>query len=144
MALNTAGSLAISWTPVSPSGSTTCANDIQKNIATPPNRPARTTRLAISAPLERIRYSPESKISSMQRTALIAAGIFAGAVALLAELGGASLASPDHPAIGYDTRPVSDAVAQLNRKIQDGQVQLKFEGVAGYLRSLLDALNIPI
>ena len=80
----------------------------------------------------------------MHRTALVIAGLAAGAVAVLAELGGSSLASPDHPAIGYDTRPVTDDVAQLNRKIQDGRVQLKFEGVQGYLRSVLDALNIPI
>jgi len=82
----------------------------------------------------------------MHRTSLLllAAGIFAGAVAVLAAMGGASLASPDHPAIEYATRPPNDAVAQLNRKIQDGQVQLKFEGVQGYLRSVLDALDIPI
>jgi len=80
----------------------------------------------------------------MRLTALIAAGIIAGGVGLLAELGGASLASPDHPAIGYDTRPVNDAVARLNRKVQSGQAQLKFEGVQGYLRSLLDSLDIPI
>src|SRR5579864_7869778 len=80
----------------------------------------------------------------MHRTALLVAGIAAGAVAVLAELGGSSLASPDHPAIGYDSRPVNDPVALLNRKIQDGQVQLKFEGVPGYLLSALDALKIPI
>jgi hypothetical protein len=80
----------------------------------------------------------------MHRTAMLAAGIVAGAVAVLAGLGGASLASPDHPAIEYATRPTNDAVAQLNRKIQDGQVQLKFEGVQGYLRSVLEALDIPI
>jgi hypothetical protein len=80
----------------------------------------------------------------MHRTAWLAAGIVAGAVAVLAALGGASLASPDHPAIEYATRPTNDAVAQLNRKIEDGHVQLKFEGVQGYLRSVLDALDIPI
>jgi hypothetical protein len=80
----------------------------------------------------------------MHRTAMLAAGIVAGAVAVLAGLGGASLASPDHPAIEYATRPTNDAVAQLNPKIQDGQVQLKFEGVQGYLRSVLEALDIPI
>jgi hypothetical protein len=80
----------------------------------------------------------------MHRTALLVAGIVAGAVAVFAELGGASLASPDHPAIEYATRPANDAVAQLNRKIQEGQVQLKFEGVQGYLRSLLESLEIPI
>ncbi len=80
----------------------------------------------------------------MHRTALVFAGLAAGAIGVLAELGGSSLASPDHPAIGYDTRPVTDAVAQLNRKVQTGQVSLKFEGVQGYLRSVLDALNIPV
>jgi len=80
----------------------------------------------------------------MHRSALLVAGIAAGAAAVLAEIGGASLASPDHPAIGYNTRPATDAVAQLNRKIQDGQVQLKFDGIQGYLRSVLEALDIPI
>ncbi len=58
----------------------------------------------------------------MHRTALVFAGLAAGAIGVFAELGGSSLASPDHPAIGYDTRPVTDAVAQLNRKVQTGQV----------------------
>jgi hypothetical protein len=80
----------------------------------------------------------------MQRTALLVTGIFAGAIAVLAELGGSSLASPDHPAIEYATRPTTDAVARLNRKIQSGQVQLKYEGVPGYLPSILNALDIPI
>ncbi len=72
------------------------------------------------------------------------AGLFTGAAALLGELGGAFLASPDHPAIEYATRPVNDPVARLNSKIQQGTVQFKFEGVQGYLRSVLDALNIPV
>jgi hypothetical protein len=80
----------------------------------------------------------------MHRANWLAAGIIAGAVAVLAGIGGASLASPDHPAIEYTTRPTNDAVAQLNRKIEDGQVQLKFEGVQGYLRAVLDALDIPV
>ena len=80
----------------------------------------------------------------MHRLALLVALFVAGAVAVLAELGGASLASPDHPAIGYNTRPANDPVAQLNRKLQDGQARLKFEAGPGYLRSLLDALEIPI
>jgi hypothetical protein len=80
----------------------------------------------------------------MHRSGWLIAGIVASAVAVLAELGGASLASPDHPAIGYTTLPPDDLVAQLNRKIQEGEVQLKFEGIQGYLRSLLHALDIPI
>ena len=63
---------------------------------------------------------------------------------MLAEIGGAALASSDHPAIAYATGPVNDPIAQLDRKIQAGQVQLKFEGVEGYLRSVLQALSIPI
>lgn len=80
----------------------------------------------------------------MRLIALLAIGIAAGAVAVFAELGGASLASVDHPAIGYATKPANDPVAQLNRKVQDGQAQLKFEGPQGYLRSLLDRLVIPV
>jgi hypothetical protein len=64
--------------------------------------------------------------------------------AFFATLAGAFVASPDHPAIQYNTAPVTDPVAQLNRKIQDGKVQLKFEDARGYLRSALEALDIPI
>jgi hypothetical protein len=49
-----------------------------------------------------------------------------------------------HPAIQYATKPTTDPIAQLNQKIQSGRVVLKFEGVSGYLRSLLDVLHVPI
>src|SRR5271165_410761 len=51
---------------------------------------------------------------------------------------------PDHPAISYADRPARNAVAELNRKIREGKVQLKFDGEQGYLRSVLDTLKIPI
>jgi hypothetical protein len=51
--------------------------------------------------------------------------------------------SPDHPAIGYD-QPPNDPVAALNRKLQEGSVELKYEENAGYLRSVLAALHVPI
>jgi hypothetical protein len=35
-------------------------------------------------------------------------------------------------------------VAALSEKIQEGKVELKFDDAQGYLRSLLEALNIPI
>jgi hypothetical protein len=54
------------------------------------------------------------------------------------------LLSPDHPAIEYVMHPTSDPVSELNRKIQKGEVHLKFEGSQGYLRSLLNELNVPI
>ncbi len=60
------------------------------------------------------------------------------------ELGGAFDGSPDDPSIAY-SRPADDAVARLNRRLQDGSVQLKYDPVQGsYLRSVLDALNVPV
>jgi hypothetical protein len=50
----------------------------------------------------------------------------------------------EHPSIQYTTRPVADPVARLSRKIADGTVRLEFEEGRGYLRSLLEALEIPV
>ena len=50
----------------------------------------------------------------------------------------------DHPAIQYRTRPTSDPVAELSRQLQDGRAQLRREGPSGYLRSVLDALHVPV
>jgi len=77
----------------------------------------------------------------MRRTVLLALLAVAGA---FAELSGSFSAALDHPAIQYDTRPLNDPVAALNRKIHEGSVQLRFEGASGYLRSVLEALQIPI
>jgi hypothetical protein len=49
-----------------------------------------------------------------------------------------------HPAIEYGTRPTRDPIARLNREIEAGRRQLKADGPSGYLKSLLDALNVPI
>src|SRR5690349_3215297 len=49
----------------------------------------------------------------------------------------------DHPAIQYD-RPAEDVVADLNRKIQQGTIHLTYGQSSGYLRSVLDALNVPV
>jgi hypothetical protein len=80
----------------------------------------------------------------MSRSAVIVAGTLASAAFLLGELGGAFDASLDHPAIQYAQRTANDPVAKLNRKLQAGQVQLKFAGASGYLRSVLDALDVPL
>ncbi len=50
----------------------------------------------------------------------------------------------DHPAIRYSAPDVSDAVARLNRRIDDGTARLPFDQASGYLRGILDALNVPI
>jgi hypothetical protein len=49
-----------------------------------------------------------------------------------------------HPAIGYGTRAAHDPVAQLISDIERDKIHLKFDGEQGYLRSLLDALHIPV
>jgi hypothetical protein len=48
------------------------------------------------------------------------------------------------PAIDYAARPPDDPIARLNQKLQTGQVALTFEPGAGYLRSVLSALNVPV
>src|SRR5687768_8018583 len=50
----------------------------------------------------------------------------------------------DHPAIGYRIQTRTDAVTTLQRRMQSGEVQLQFERRAGYLHSLLAALDVPI
>jgi hypothetical protein len=60
------------------------------------------------------------------------------------DLEGVFVADPDHPAIEYSTRSLKDAVSELNRKIQAGKVRLNFDEEQGYLRSVLEALSIPI
>jgi len=69
--------------------------------------------------------------------------VFAAAV-LVAQRQDAFVASRDEAAIQYSKGPTSDRVSELNRKIQNGSVRLAFDGPAGYLRSTLEALNIPV
>jgi hypothetical protein len=64
---------------------------------------------------------------------------------ILAAQGGDLFPAPvDHAAIQYSSRPTNDAIAELNKKIQAGQVRLVFDGQRGYLRSVLAALDVPI
>jgi hypothetical protein len=48
----------------------------------------------------------------------------------------------EHPAIRYESDAVTDPVAELNRKLQSGERELRRDGAAGYLRSVLDALQV--
>jgi hypothetical protein len=50
----------------------------------------------------------------------------------------------DHPAIAYRTSVRSDRVAELNRRLLEGTASLKFDGTSGYLRSLLEQLDVPV
>ena len=50
----------------------------------------------------------------------------------------------DHPAIAYRLTPPADPAALLNAQLLSGERQLAFDGPAGYLRSLLQVLDIPV
>jgi hypothetical protein len=52
--------------------------------------------------------------------------------------------SVNHPAIGYTTRPVHDVAAELDAKLEQGTARLAFDRDSGYLRSVLDALHVPV
>ena len=67
-----------------------------------------------------------------------------GTALALGELGDTLSPSPDNPAIGYFTQPVHDPVAELNRHLDDGTAHLRYDPVAGYLRSVLEALHVPV
>ena len=79
------------------------------------------------------------------RVILSAAAVVAAfSVGVAAQRAGAFSASRDHPAIGYTEGSTATAVTELMRKIQSGAVKLPFDPANGYLRSLLDALAIPV
>jgi len=75
-----------------------------------------------------------------------AAGLaaLAWAAGAAAQRGGTFQGSMEDPAIAYTKAPVSNVVADLNTKLADGSVQLRFDGRAGYLQSALAALNLSV
>ena len=75
-------------------------------------------------------------------TACVVALSALGTAAILAQR--PDSVSTRHPAINYRNGPTTDAVADLNRRIAAGDVQLAFSQPQGYLRSVLDALHVPV
>jgi len=61
-----------------------------------------------------------------------------------AQRGGTFQGSMEDPAIAYTKAPVSNVVVDLNTRLADGSVQLRFDGRAGFLQSALDALNLSV
>jgi hypothetical protein len=61
-----------------------------------------------------------------------------------AQRAGAFRGSTEDPAIKYSTAPLNNLVADVNRKLQDGTLHLAFDGRGGYLRSALEALQLPV
>jgi hypothetical protein len=72
-----------------------------------------------------------------------AASCFAVAVTVSGQLADSAFDQREHPAIEYSTRPSHDVVAGLNQELANHSVHLRFEGIQGYLRSVLKALNVP-
>jgi len=85
----------------------------------------------------------------MHRRTLLAIGLWLYLLghawaSLDAQRAGAFRGSTDDPAINYATAPVNNFVEDVNRQLQAGGTRLSFEGRAGYLRSALEALQIPV
>jgi hypothetical protein len=61
-----------------------------------------------------------------------------------AQRAGTFMGSSDDPAIRYSTAPLNNVVVDVNRKLQEGAARLTFDGPSGFLRSALEALQIPV
>lgn len=88
-----------------------------------------------------------ARMFSSSRFLLSAA--LAAALCLTAAVNGgqrrdAYVAPRDHAAIRYSAAPASDAVTRLNRALESGTRSLTFDAQSGYLKSMLDALEIPV
>jgi hypothetical protein len=70
--------------------------------------------------------------------------LIAGAETDSRPLSGSFVDWTGHPAIRYVSTPTTDPVAELTKKMQSGAVQLRRDGAAGYLRSVLDALQVSV
>ena len=46
--------------------------------------------------------------------------------------------------INYRSSDLNDPIAQLERRLERGEVSLRYESQHGYLRSVLDALHVPV
>jgi hypothetical protein len=80
--------------------------------------------------------------AGIRRAVLVAA--LAAAAALAVDFDGPFSADLNDPAIGYATQPEHNAVFELNTRLQAGEARLKFEATTGYLRSVLEALHVPV
>src|SRR5438132_190585 len=50
----------------------------------------------------------------------------------------------EHPRIQYALRPTTDRVSRLNQALSHSGRSLERDARAGYLRSVLDALGVPV
>ena len=76
----------------------------------------------------------------------LAAGalLICGSVVIAQQRTGVFDQSINHPAIKYSTSDSNTAVDGLNRRLRDGSAKLVYEAKSGYLRSVLQLLDIPV
>jgi len=77
--------------------------------------------------------------SGGKRRGLAAATFLLGVAVTCAQSAAINL---DDPAIGYMTRPLQDPVAELDRKVLAGQLELKFPQGLRVTRMLLPVLGV--
>lgn len=91
---------------------------------------------------------PRLRVPSFRARAVVAVA----SACWLVSLGMASTQAPlqpsqyrNHPAIAYGATPTADPVARLGEALKRGDVKLTYTpGRGGYLRSILDALAVPV
>ncbi len=74
----------------------------------------------------------------------VAAALVLGLAAAVHAQSGDDPIDLDHPAIGYRAEDRTDVASDLNRRLEAGRAQLRYQERGGYLRSLLDALDVPV
>jgi hypothetical protein len=88
------------------------------------------------------RYRARPGRRSKQASALVAAVLVcAGALTAAQEWPGVL---HEHPAISYLTRPTTDRAGALGRAVAGGPRTLARDPRTGYLRAILDALDVPV
>jgi hypothetical protein len=94
-----------------------------------------------------IRRSGPDSYSTLSHTALVRLVIpcaaWSAAVVLSAQFDDSPF-DLDHPAITYRTRPSTSVVDALNTRVQAGQVNLPYDVTTGYLKPVLNALNVSV
>ncbi|HEY6403186.1 MAG TPA: hypothetical protein VI479_17330 [Blastocatellia bacterium] len=96
----------------------------------------------------RLNYYRESSITmTMKRSfciTIMTAGLIAGLFfALFPARAGRSQQPQEHPAIDYRNAISNDAVARLQRRLDEGAVKLEYSEPRGYLDSALKHLGVP-
>jgi len=75
---------------------------------------------------------------------VLVALVFGLSVLAVAQRRDAFVESRDHSAISYSTGATADPVSALDRKLESGATTLKYDEATGYLRSVLEALGVPV